>query len=449
MSPRLADLASAPTAVLGCGREARSLLRALEARYPGTRVSVFAEQAPDNPPADCEPLIGPFDERLGEFRYIVRSPGVPVDRPALSAARDAGCVVVTTTDLWRAERPDARVLAVTGSKGKSTTAALIAHLLAASGLRTVLAGNIGVPVLDHLDSRADWFVLELSSFQLADLRGRLDIGVITRLFPEHLDWHGDEPAYFAAKLRLLERLEGGPLVVNAVDPVLMEATAGYSRRVAANRAPEPRATSDGVYLADLRLVSPGDTPLLGRHNLDNIAVALAACRQADVDPVDAAGCLAGFRPLAHRLEMLDTGDGRSWINDSIATTPEATLAALKTLAGRSIVLLAGGLERRADWSAVWAWLRDHPLAALVALPDNGERIAAEARSAGDVARHVSVAAELDEAIGRARALAAGDGVILLSPGAPSFPRFRDFEDRGRCFREGVMAEAAAGKVSPQ
>lgn len=435
MPLKLQDLAGRRTALLGYGREGRSLLAALSQRYPDARVTVLAEHPPEIFPDACELQVGPFGRQLLEYDAVVRSPGVPVRHPALAAARAAGVEMVTGTDLWRAERPDARVLAVTGSKGKSTTAALITHLINASGRRAILAGNIGVPVLEHLDTEADWFVLELSSYQLDDLQARMDIGVITRLFPEHLDWHGGREAYYGAKLRLLELLPGRPLVINAADPVLERATRVHPGRIAANRPPEPCATDDGVRFGGAVLVTPEMTRLPGRHNLDNIATALTACRVIGLAAQELAGHLAGFVPLAHRLEILGAGDERTWINDSIATTPEATLAALRTLAGRRITLIAGGLEREADWSAVWEWLEQRPLEALITLPDNGDRIAAEARSAGKVAETVEIAGGLEAAVARARSLSAAGGVILLSPGAPSFPHFRDFEDRGRRFQD--------------
>src|SRR5699024_561821 len=241
------------------------------------------------------------------------------------------------------------VVGVTGSKGKSTTASLLAHVLRHAGREVLLAGNIGVPLLDHLDSRADVAVLELSSYQLADLEGRLDLGLITRLFPEHLDWHGGEAAYVAAKLRLADLLAGRPLLINANDEALAAATRDVPGRVLANRPPAVAREGHHLVLAGKPVCHHSALPLMGQHNLDNAALALqAAITLGHKAEVLAAG-LADFQPLPHRLEAVATIAGVRYVNDSIATSPWATLAALQALDDAPVILIAGGQPRPADW----------------------------------------------------------------------------------------------------
>lgn len=431
---RLAELASARIGLLGYGREGRAAISVLRAAYPAIDLTVLAESGmlPDDLPA----RLGPFDDGLMGFDLLLRSPGVPVLHPALQRYQASGGRVLNPASIWFAERPELTVVGVTGSKGKSTTASLLAHLLGAAGRRVLLAGNIGVPLLDHLDTEAELVVLEASSYQLADLEGRLSMGLITRLFPEHGDWHGGVEHYYASKLRMVDLLHGGPLLINARDNVLREHTAGVASRVLVNQAPCIERRDDALYSAERLLTDLSRVRLMGRHNLDNAAMALEAARRLEVDLERGVAALEDFRPLAHRLEQVAAQDGVNWINDSIATTPHATLAALQALKDEPVVLIAGGYVRPADWSAVLEHCARHPLKGLVLMPDSGPSIATafEQAGLGQIATQVH---SLDAAVSAAASMAGDEASILLSPGAASFPQFRDFEDRGGQFRAAV------------
>lgn len=433
---RLEQFAGKRVAVLGYGREGRSALTALGRVKSAPRLTVWAESG--DLPESVDTRSGPFDDGLQDFDIVVRSPGIPVDHRALVAYRAAGGQVVNPASIWMHERPEMAVVGVTGSKGKSTTASLLAHLLKASGESVLLAGNIGVPLLDHLETRASVVVLELSSYQLADLEGHLRMGLITRLFPEHLDWHGSVEAYYTCKLRLADLLEGGPLLINARDPILRLATAAIPGRIEANCSPGFHRRDDHIDLDQAPLLSSPELNLVGRHNLDNAALALEAACMLGGKLNDLLKALRSFRPLAHRLETVVMAHGRRWINDSIATSPHATRAALESLAEARVVLIAGGQQRPADWEPVVDWCCDHPLSALVVLPDNGPAVASRLREGGAVEPgKIHEATDLDDAVAAAVALGEPGSVVLLSPGAPSFPHFRNFEDRGDRFRSAI------------
>lgn len=437
--PTLERLSRLRVGVLGYGREGKSAVRALRRYRPDVDLSVLVEtgEGPDDVPV----FHGRFDHRLDEFDVVLRSPGVPVDHPALRAFRRKGGWVVNPSSIWFAERGgDIPVIGVTGSKGKSTTSALLAHLLEHARWRVLLAGNIGVPLLDHLDTAADAVVVELSSYQLADLEARLRVGLITRLFPEHLDWHGSSPRYYQAKLRIVDLLDdGGVLLVNAGDARLMEATREMPARVPANCEPGVRRVDDALYLGERCLARGEELALTGRHNLDNAAMALAAGMQLSVALETLLAGLESFRPLPHRLEPVATHSKVRWINDSIATSPHATLAALEALKGSAIILIAGGMDRPAQWQPVIDWCLGHGLKALITLPDNGPGIAsAFRRHVGEEALPIESAASLEEAVSLAADRADAGDVVVLSPGAPSFPHFEDFEDRGRRFSKAVQ-----------
>ncbi len=431
-SPTLEALSRFRVGVLGYGREGRSAVRAFRERYPDTDLTVLIESG--EVPRDLKVQSGAFDERLLEFDVLLRSPGVPVEHPALVDYRAHGGQVINPGSIWFAECTDLPVIGVTGSKGKSTTASLVTHLLDGLGRKVLLAGNIGVPLLDHLETDADVVVLEMSSYQLADIDGRLEMGLMTRLFPEHLDWHGSLAHYVDCKLRMARLLDGRPFLVNGHDPVLMRATADIAGRVVGNCAPCIERRDDGLFLGDEQLVDSAGLPLLGRHNLDNMALAVQACMLMGL-PIDKLiPALASFQPLPHRLEPVAETAGIRWINDSIATSPHATLAALEALGSSPVTMIVGGMNRPADWSEVIEWCRRHELQALVTLPDNGADIAgAFEETLGSRQVKVESAKDIEDAVRVARELSQPDSIVLLSPGAPSFPHFRDFEERGSRF----------------
>lgn len=437
---RLDRLNGLHVAVLGYGREGRSAFEVLQERCPNSGVFVWAEAG--KVPAGRDSRIGPFDERLAEFDVVVRSPGIRTDHPALARYRHQGGQVVNPSSIFLAERPDLQVIGVTGSKGKSTTAALLAHVLAAAGQAVELAGNIGAPLLDFLDTRARLVVAELSSYQLSDLSGCLHLGLITRLFPEHLDWHGSRSAYFASKLRLVQLLNGNPLLINATDGPLVAATEGIRGRILANRPPAVHRRGDELWLENQRLLGAGQLPLPGRHNLDNAALALEAGRRLSLRAARLAAATLDFRPLPHRLELVGEAVGRRWFNDSIATSPYATRAALEVMTGRCVVLIVGGQNRPADWTPVAQWCRSHgnSLRGLVTVPDNGRGVAEQLRAAGALGKSpVRHANALLDAVDQAVLLSRPGDHVVLSPGAPSFPQFDNFERRGEAFRAKVLS----------
>ena len=401
---RLSELEGRRVGIWGAGREGRAAAAAVE--RAGGQVEVVAT---DDVPGD----VG----RLGDCDVVIRSPGVSRHRPEVARMAEDGVVMTTGTDLFFAEPRTATVIGVTGTKGKSTTSALIAHLLRAAGASAELGGNIGLPLLDLL-TRAEpsFYVVELSSFQISDLQRGPDVVVLLNLYREHLDWHGSEEAYVADKLRLAALPGVRVAVVNARD-----------ERLAA-------AVGPGV---ELRVFGDGEPPsvegtaLRGEHNRLNLAAALAAVEAVGVAVGGLAEAMESFEALPHRLEVVAERDGVTWVNDSIATTPEATVAALQAFADRPVTLIAGGFDRGQDYAGLGRAIAAHaPGVSLIALPETGARLASEVPDAVH-------AGDLGEAVGLAAASTPAGGLVLLSPAAPSFGAFRDFEERGESFRDAV------------
>jgi UDP-N-acetylmuramoyl-L-alanine---L-glutamate ligase len=446
---RFSELDGCSIGVWGAGREIASFADQLARRLPTARILAAAFDGP--PPANVrETLRAPgvriatgaeIVPALSACDVVVRSPGVSVYRPELRALREAGRPVTTATALWLAEHGSERVIGITGTKGKSTTAALACHLAGTAGRTARLAGNIGVPALDLLDTEpADVTVLELSSYHIADLDTGPQVALVTNLFREHTDWHGSEQAYRADKLRLLTLPGVRTAVLNARDPGLAAARAARvipdtlsDAGEHAYGAPSAWDVRDGgIALSGTQIADAADMPLRGEHNALNLCGALTALQALGVSP-PLPESLRDFQPLAHRLETVAERDGVLWVNDSISTTPESTRAALASFPGREMTLIAGGQDRGQDYAAL---ARDVIQAGvtLIGVPSTGCRLLAVARDVGASPDSAIEAADLSHAVSLARSLTRSGGVVLLSPAAPSFDNYENFEQRGEAFR---------------
>lgn len=433
---------AARIAILGTGREGQAAWRHLRARYPAIELTLVDEVQPGQDfcrqlKDHDQLLIGPLrDARLDKFDLLIRSPGISPYRDSIQRALAAGVEITSPSNLWFAAHSGENTICITGTKGKSTTSALLAHMLGACGLRVQLAGNIGRPLLDCEDRAVDWWVIELSSYQLSDLSARPGLSVILNLSPEHLDWHGSEQIYRRDKLRLVELAGDRPLVANAEDSFLAETLSSRDGTCWFNNPDGIR--TEGLSLFDgndeLAVEMPAGLP--GAHNLSNVAAALTVIQTIGADQSVALKSIAAFRSLSHRLQMLGEQNGVRYIDDSISSAPVATVAALETLAGQSVTLIVGGLDRGVDWTPYKNRIDLCRPAAIIAVPDNGPRIISSLKSAGvRPAGGVYEARDLAEAVVLAKKLTPQGGIVLLSPGAPSFPHFRDYRDRGCQFAE--------------
>ncbi len=447
---RFSELDGARIGVWGAGREISSLARQLAARLPSARIVAAAFDAPPDASARAtlgEPaprIVSAADalEAMSACAVVVRSPGVSTYRPELAALRAAGVPVTTATALWLAERGGRGVIGITGTKGKSTTAALAFHLARAAGCEVRLAGNIGVPALDLLgEESAERVVLELSSYQIADLQDGPEVALITNLFREHTDWHGSEEVYRADKLRLLGLPGVRAAVLNARDERL--AALAPSAEVRLYGKHEGWDVVRGGLALDGRLIlTAQQLPLRGTHNALNLCGALSALEVAGVELPPLEKALEGFAPLAHRLQPILERGGVSWVDDSISTTPESSIAALASFPAQEVVLIAGGQDRGQEYASLAAALEASG-ASVIGVPSTGARLIAAARAAGVPAAKSREAPDLAAAVAMAAETVAPGSVVLLSPAAPSFDNYRDFEERGERFRELVLRAARA------
>lgn len=435
-------------AVVGLARSGAAVTRWL--RRNG--MTVYASDAAESPEltetaaalrgAGATVELGRHD--LGRIRraaVVVVSPGVPPDAPPITAARDAGREIVAEIDVAARALSGTRVIAITGTNGKTTTTALIAHVLKGAGVRAEAGGNIGRPLIElaGLAPPLDWAVVEVSSFQLHDAPHLAPaVGVLTNLSPNHLDRYKSVDAYYGDKRLLFRNATLDSLwIVNGDDSEVLKLSNGVP---GTHRRFRTQGTADAWYdRANARLVLDGAPfmerralPLLGDHNVENALAAALASRAAGVEPAGIAHGLASFRALPHRLEPVGDVAGVLWLNDSKATSVAAALVGMRAM-DRPFVWLAGGKHKGKPYTALNPFLKRARRAIVF-----GESAPIIAR---DIAGHVGVetVASLEPAVERARALAQPGDAVLLSPACSSFDQFHSYEERGDLFRRLVGA----------
>ena len=439
---RIGQLEEKGVALWGWGREGRAAYHAIRAQLPRLPLTLFcsaAEAVDAGSLADASLNIetDATAARLSTFDVIVKSPGISPYKPEALAAAEQGTRFIGGTTLWFAEHPRARTLCVTGTKGKSTTTALLAHLLRAGGHRTALAGNIGLPLLELQEGDAEFWAIELSSYQTGDIAPsgvHPEIAVALNVFPEHLDWHGSEARYIEDKLRLLTEARPRIAVLNGGDPLLAALQLPGSEVRWFGRGDGWHLHGDALHRGDTWVMDTSALPLPGRHNRGNLCAVLTAIDALGLDAAALAPHAASFRPLPHRLQTIGVRDGITYVNDSISTTPHASLAALDLFRGRNVAILVGGHDRGVDWQAFANAMGAEAPVAIITMGENGPRIHALLAPIATGSGFVLDAAEdLADAMHKARAALGDQGVMLLSPGAPSFGPYRDYVARGRHF----------------
>lgn len=373
----------------------------------------------------------PIEFRLGEHReedfmsadLVVTSPAVPPTSPYLQAAFDAGVPITTEIRLF-VERCPCTIVGVTGTKGKSTTSTLL-HRMLASRFKTWVGGNLGGSLLADLPQmeKTDLVVLELSSYMLwwlGGMRWSPHVGLVTLVTSDHLEWHGDVQGYVDAKRNLLRfQRPDDYAVLNEEDAVARSFAHGAAGK---------------VVLFGLRDRKPFELKLPGQHNQLNAQGAFAAAQIFGVSWDEAQAAIREQDPLPHRLQLVHESNGVRWVNDSIATVPDAAVAALESFPPHRVIQIVGGYDNGTPVTALCNALAERAKAALCTGP-TGKRIAAglAESSLPSGACGVYDCGDLATAVKTARTIATSGDVVLLSPGSKSYDEFSNFEQRGEAF----------------
>jgi UDP-N-acetylmuramoylalanine--D-glutamate ligase len=378
-----------------------------------------------------------------DFDVLLKSPGVSSYRKEVGILEKRGILVTSILNILLAEiaaRGHPKTLALTGTKGKSTTASVCHGMLKHLGFRSHMLGNMGISFLEVLDSLDDYdyLVLELSSCQLQNIRYPLDYGALLNLFPEHLDWHLSHENYFRDKLNIVKY--SGKCFINPGDPIT-------SDHLDISRHRYFFATKDSFHLEG-RFLCHGNDKLLGMdslanlqgaHLFTNICAVLAIIQEEGLDVVRVLESLKDFRPLPHRLEIFyDTRRPETkFVDDSIATIPEASLEALQTFARDKIFLILGGFDRQQDYSKMIDFLeKAENVKKVFLIGQTGRKIKNSLKNSLKNSEYFENLRDLVESL---KNYDLREITVLLSPGAASFDLFKNFEERGNRFRELVLS----------
>lgn len=435
--------------LLGYGREGQSTHRYLHQHVPNAEVGI----ADQNPIDSLFPVKSihtgkSYLDAVKQYDVIIRTPSISSEVKQLEQARASGKIVTSEMELFFSQIPGIHI-GVTGTKGKSTTAALIHHFLTQKYPDVRLIGNIGKPALDFVEGANDQtvFVIELSSYQLEDVHYSPHYAVLLGIHEEHLDHHGTFEKYLQAKSHIFSAQTSKDFLIYDADNATTQKLVSSAQ---AQLFPFSTSQQKGMttyidheqiffsknnHLPQL-LLELSDIPLLGQGNITNTLAAVTVAGLMDVSPTQLHHALKSFHPLPHRLEFVGENQGIQFYDDSIATIPTATINAIDALQGKVETLIAGGFDRGINYDHFGKYLATHHINNLVLFNPSGERIAAAVEKYRKTNSPQMFEVEtMEQAIHIALQHTHPGKVCLLSPASASYGRFKDYIERGNKFRE--------------
>jgi UDP-N-acetylmuramoylalanine--D-glutamate ligase len=443
--------------LVGYGLEGKSTHQYLIKHHPEKKIGIADQQETIKPITDSKQV----DLHLGKdylqniFHYdvIIKSAGVPLRLPELQKYLESGKRLTSATNIFFSECPG-MVIGVTGTKGKSTTSSLISDILKEKYQDVRLVGNIGQPALDYLpgSDKNTIFVVELSSYQLEDIRYSPHIAVLLTVFPEHLNYHGDLSKYIKAKGRIVRYQTTQDIVIfnpsHKIVSSLASKTAAKKYRFSLYPQEEANCylKEKDIFIQRKKgkaefVLHRNEIPLLSEGNLENTLAAISVGTLLDVPLEKIREAVSEFKPLEHRLEFIGEYHGIRFFNDSLATIPEATINAIKALGKNVETLIAGGYDRGIDFSKLGKFLEKSQVKNLILFPPSGKRIWEElvkASPENKPAIRKYYASSMKEAVQIAFQNTSNRKICLLSPASPSFGLFRDYQERGELFKKSVQ-----------
>ncbi len=386
---------------------------------------------------------------ISEYDVIIRSPGVPLRHLQEPQQLSPRIQITSSTEIFLESHRDVTI-GITGTKGKSTTTSLVHRFLTNASRDAKLGGNIGLPALELLAKPAELYVLELSSYQLADVHHSPHVAVFLNLYPEHLDHHGDFQRYGEAKANIARfQKSDDRLVLPLNSELIKQLTAGSLAQRVIWGDPSKHSWIEHDYFyyrsskGDTHKICKVNTSLIkGPGNQKNILAALATVAHLSIPNEVLANTIATFRPLPHRLEHVGVVNGVTYINDSISTVPEAAINALETFGSNVRTVLLGGYDRGVSFANLIDYMLGIKVQTFILFPPSGSRISAGLRAHPlfSSAKHKIIdVTTMDAAIRYAARYTPPESTCLMSPASPSFPLFKNFEERGLAFRIAVAA----------
>jgi UDP-N-acetylmuramoylalanine--D-glutamate ligase len=444
--------------VLGLGIE--GLVSAAYLRKQGAEVTVLdqkeksAFEGPTLAVLETEgihlQLGGNYKEHLGGFDMLVRSPGVKLTSDEREELKKNNTQVTSQTQLFLEMCP-ARVIGVTGTKGKGTTSSLIYEMLKASGLDVYLGGNIGTPPFSFLDEvkETSVVVLELSSFQLQDITVSPHIAVVLLIVPEHLDYHADENEYIEAKRNILRFQKPEDFAVINRDYVASNESDIYTEGKVYQVTRERTTTEQGCFIkddavwirmegAEWKVIDIDEIYLPGKHNLENVSAAVMAAILAGATKSEIVCVLQTFKGLEHRLEFVKEVNGVKYYDDSFSTTPETAIAAIESFTDPEILIL-GGSGKNSDFTELGKVISErNNIKAIIGIGSEWERIKMQSQISNFKFPMIEGAKDMETIVQAAAKIATPGDVVLLSPACASFDMFKNYKERGEQFKQEVL-----------
>ncbi|OQA01509.1 MAG: UDP-N-acetylmuramoylalanine--D-glutamate ligase [Bacteroidetes bacterium ADurb.Bin408] len=434
--------------ILGFGREGQSTYRLLRSLLPDARIIIFDKSVIPNNPLNieqdsyCTIYTGPgYLQNINNCAVVVKSPGIPMKELKVIAFDG---ILTSQSDLFM-KCFAGQIIAITGTKGKSTTSSLLSHTLKQAGKKVIFVGNIGIPPFDEIAKiQPDTLIVyEISSHQLECISASPHIAVLLNIFQEHLDHYDSYTDYQNAKFKIGQYQDKKDFFIyNADNDIIAKHISKEIPHGILLPFSEKTAFEKGCYIdkdsihinyngQSYIVSSTFERQLKGRHNLVNMAVVMLICKLLDINEADMFKAFACFKVLPHRLEWAGTYNGKIFYNDSIATIPEATIEAIKTFAEVD-TLIAGGFDRNIDYDNFARFLSTSCVRNIVFTGDAGLRIykLMENLNSG---KKIYYNRHFDEAVKHAVLLTAENKICLLSPAAASYGTFNNFEERGKRF----------------
>jgi len=348
---KISDLKNKKIVIWGAGREGLAAAAFIRSHLSEQKIIFVDEGDTKNAEYTIIHDLALIAQTIADADIVIKSPGVSLYHPFLIKENARGLVVTSLLNIWCAENPKARIIAVTGTKGKSTTASLLHHVLINMGEKAVLLGNIGVPVTEATEHDAEYFIIEVSSYQAANFTGQCEIGIMTSLFPEHLDWHGGEKNYYKNKANLL--LKSKIAIIEEKAACLLKDLKLFQGL--------------NAIIINQTETQLGNSYLDRAHNRSNVNAVLAVVQALNLDNAKALHAMKNFQGLPHRQQELGETDGILYVDDSISTTPQSAIAALETYKGRAVTLIAGGHNRGIDFQPLIKYIIINKINAVICL----------------------------------------------------------------------------------
>jgi len=406
--------------ILGMGREGKSTLKYLNKFNPKLDISTADQK--DGPD---------YLDNLKDFDLIIKSPGIPWKLEKIQEAKKAGINFTSQTQIFLELFRD-QTVGVTGTKGKSTTSSLIYQILKTAGKKVELVGNIGKPVLDYLVDQGDEtiFVYEMSSHQLSDISISPHIAVLLNIYPEHLDYYISVDEYLKAKANIAKFQNESDLFVY---------NDGFKEFVdLANSTNAIKKPFSSQVTPESMRIKLSTNSLLGSHNQSNMVAAIIVARSFGIDDLSIKRGLESFKPLEDRLEIVGKVDGVEFVNDGLATVPQATIAAIKSFKNAKLTLILGGFDRGIDFAVLGEELsKSKNVKNIILIGQTADKIKNELGPDSGFNIYNLGFSTMDEIVKKAFEVSKPDGVVLLSPSATSFDMFKDYKDRDDHFKKAV------------